>query len=99
MVPPAGLEPASPKATDFKSAVFTDFTKGADCGIRFYQPERQAQGDEAEKASYSPSRDGGGRTAACLASVPSVSHGKYIHVSWPTSRANVSTRGLPCGFA
>ena len=30
MVPPARLELASPKATDFKSAVFTNFTKGAD---------------------------------------------------------------------
>ena len=33
LVPPAGLEPASPKATDFKSAVFTNFTKGARFGV------------------------------------------------------------------
>ena len=35
MVPPARLELASPKATDFKSAVFTNFTKGADYGAWF----------------------------------------------------------------
>ena len=37
MVPPARLELASPKATDFKSAVFTNFTKGADRS-HVYQP-------------------------------------------------------------
>lgn len=31
MVPPARLELARPKSTDFESVVFTDFTTGAQC--------------------------------------------------------------------